>query len=202
MAGDRLFASRRALLGIFAAAPVTVLTPWEPALGRLHESFGDEPANLRRTKEGRRLSRSRYHNAEAFFAGVEDGRVRHRADDRLYQTGIAIQLGLSAHLLDVGFDDRWCARHVGLRVAKSLAYANATGLGHDDPDLDRLAAVLTPYYKWNQPRIWGEPEPDDGGFAAAQICRVTRTLLNHLHDVTGHSRPSGWGRRSRAESEA
>jgi hypothetical protein len=201
MARDHLFASRRALLGIFAAAPVAALTPWEGAPGQLHESYGDNPATLRRTKAGRALSRARYHNAEGFFAGVWEGVVRHRTD-RLYQTGIAIQLGLSAHLLDVGFADSWCAHHIGLRVAKSLAYANATGLGHDDPDLNRLAAVLTPYCKWNLLRIWGEPEPDDGDFAATQICQITRALLDRVHDVTGHPRPSGWGRRSHKGGKA
>ena len=77
MAGDRLLASRRTLLGIFAAAPVTAVAPWEAALGRLYERYDDEPAVLRRTKDGRALSRARYHNAEMFFAGVAEGAAPH-----------------------------------------------------------------------------------------------------------------------------
>src|SRR3546814_13716009 len=76
------------------------------------------------TKDGRSLSRWRYHRAEGFFPDNETRSIGgwHRF---LYFSGITAQLGLSAHLLDVGFPDEWNARYVGLRVAKSLAYANA-----------------------------------------------------------------------------
>src|SRR3546814_515817 len=95
----------------------------------------------------------------------------------------------SSDLLDVGFPDEWNARYVGLRVAKSLAYANATGFGHDCSDMARLAAVLTPYCRWNQVRLFGEPEPDDGGLTAPEVRELLRALLDRVHDVTGHSRP-------------
>lgn len=91
----------------------------------------------------------------------------------------------------MGFADDWCARHIGLRVAKSLAYANATGLGHDCPDMARLATVLTPYWRWNQVRLFGEPEPDDGGLMAPQVHALLRALLDRVRDVTGHPRPRG-----------
>ena len=86
------------------------------------------------------------------------------------------------------------ARHIGLRVAKSLAYANATGFGHDCPEMARLAAVLTPYWKWNG---WDYgTEPDDGGFAPTDVRPLLRALLDRVHHVTGHSRPKRWSNRA------
>src|SRR3546814_10495115 len=93
---------------------------------------------LRRTEDGRGDSEFRYHNAESFFLSIERGIV-HERFDLLCQTGIVIQLGLSAHLFDVGFTDDWCRRYIGLRITKSLAYANATGFDYDNPDINLLA---------------------------------------------------------------
>ncbi|UXC91412.1 hypothetical protein EGM87_02710 [Sphingobium sp. RSMS] len=192
--------SRRALLRALTATPIAVSTavvsPWGEALADLHKRYGDSPATLVRTKEGRSLSRFRYHNAESFLPDREPG-LNRDWHQFLYRAGIAAQLGLSSHLLDVGFPDGWCARHIGLRVAKSLAYANVTGLGHDCPDMTRLAMVLTPYWKWNQPRLFGEPEPDDGGFTVDEVRPLLRALLDRVHDVTGHRRPNGWRREHR-----
>lgn len=114
--------------------------------------------------------------------------------DLLYQAGIVIQLGISSHLLDVGFDDHWCARHIGLRVAKSLAYANATGFNYDHPDTNLLAAVLTPYCKWRN-AIMREQGHDDGPFSAAESRHLTRAMLERVRQVTGHPRPRGWSAR-------
>ncbi|WP_156420177.1 hypothetical protein [Sphingopyxis sp. H053] len=74
-------------------------------------------------------------------------------------------------------------------------YANATGFGHDCPDMARLAAVLTPYCKWNQVRPFDEPEPNDGGFTVLQVRPLLHALLDRVHDVTGHPRPKGWPRK-------
>lgn len=185
--------SRRVLLRALTAMPVAVsvvTSPWSEALAALHREHDDEPALLCRSREGRSLSRFRYHRAESFFETLEAG-ILTGNDEVLYYSGIVAQLALSGHLLDIGFVDEWCARHIGLRVAKSLAYANATGLGHECLDMVRLAAVLTPYWKWNQPPRWGEPAPDDGGFTADQIRPLLRALLDHVHRVTGHPRPRG-----------
>ncbi|PTQ12663.1 hypothetical protein CLG96_00385 [Sphingomonas oleivorans] len=190
--------SRRALLRALTVAPVvipTIASPWGEALAALHRDHDDEPVSIGRSKAGRSLSRSRYHTAESFFTSIEAGFPFHRKE-MLYHAGIVAQLALSAHLLDVGFPDAWCARHIGLRVAKSLAYANATGLAHDCPDMARLATILTPYWKWNRPR-WDEPEPDDGGFTVHQVRPLLRALLDRVHDVTGHPRPKGWRRHRR-----
>ena len=183
--------SRRALLGALTAAPVMVpviASPWSEALASLHADYGDDPTAIIRTKEGRALSRRRYHVAEGFFPAEHE-----RADwhGYLHRAGITAQLALSSHLLDMGFADDWCARHIGLRVAKSLDYANATGLGHDCPDMVRLAGVLTPYCRWSRVSLFGEPEPDDGGLTAPQVHAPLRALLDRVRDVTGHPRPRG-----------
>lgn len=157
------------------------------------------PVTLVRTKAGRAMSRGRYHVAERFFPDRQQANFGWH--DYLYKAGITAQLALSSHLLDVGFPDGWNARHIGLRVAKSLTYANATGFGHHCPDMARLAAVLSPYWQWNRVRLFGEPEPDDGGFTVAQIEPLLRALLDRVHCVTGHPRPKGW-RRSRGEGRS
>ena len=185
--------SRRALLRTLTAAPVVVTAiqarlPWDEALAALYDRYDDRPTELVRTKAGRELSEARYQRAEEFFPEREAYSKSHR-DHFLYFAGITAQLGLSSHLLDVGFADRWCARHIGLRVAKSLAYASATGFGHECEEMKRLAAILTPYCKWNTPRYRGEPEPDDGGFDPDQVRSLLRALLDHVRHVTGHPRP-------------
>lgn len=191
--------SRRAVLGAFTAATTVAVTPptWRSALARVQRAYDDEPVKLTRTPEGRILSRARYHRAEAF---LPTSRPQSRIDGRdfFYRAGIAAQLALSSHLLDVGFPDEWCARHIGLRVAKSLAYANATGLGHDCPDMMRLAEVLTPYNKWNEPHLFG-PVPDDGGFVPGEIGTLLRALLDRVYRVTGHRRPRGWHSGARSD---
>lgn len=181
--------SRRTLLGALTAAPAVAVSapavsPWLEALIALHRDYNDEPVWLCRTKEGRSQSEFRYHNGERFFADIEEGRIRHRSD-LLYYTGVVMQLGLTAHLLDVGFTAEWCGHHVGLKVAKSLAYANATGLGYADPDTNLLASILTPYGNWRNP-MWIERH-DDSPFTAADIIRLTRALLDHVRGVTGHA---------------
>lgn len=160
-------------------------------LDLLYDGYGDVPVDLERSRAGRALSRARYHTAESFFAPIERA-FPLPSRDLLYRAGIAVQLGISSHLLDMGFPDAWCARHVGLRVADALAYANATGLGHACSETARLAEVLTPYWKWNALHLADEPMPDDGGFTADPIRSLLRALLDRVQEVTGHPRPKGW----------
>jgi hypothetical protein len=142
--------------------------------------------DVSRTREGRLLSRCRYRNAESFFLGIEE-RLFSDTGDLLYQTGIVAQLALTSHLLDVGFDDRWCARHIGLHIDKALAYANATGLNYHSPALRRLAPVLSPYNVWRNPDLDGSrpllPK------SLPDIPPLLRELLDHVGGVTGHHRP-------------
>ena len=186
--------TRRSLLGALMAAPAVSWPAFatSAAVAVLPKRTGDELPTLRRTKERRSLSRFRYHNAESFFWRVEQGALHDRSD-QLYQIGIVLQLGLSSHLLDIGFDDTWCARHVGLHVDKSLAYANATGLDHHSPDLERFVAILSPYGKWRNAGL-GHPVCDCP-FSDHEIRHLTRALLERVHQVTGHPRPRGWRQR-------
>lgn len=142
--------------------------------------------DVSRTREGRLLSRYRYRNAESFFLAIEE-RLFYDASDLLYQTGIVAQLGLTSHLLDVGFDDRWCARHIGLHIEKALAYANASGLNYRSPALERLATVLSPYSVWRSPDRDGSRPPVPK--ALPDISLLLRELLDHVRGVTGHARP-------------
>ena len=192
--------SRRSLLRALTAAPIAVpliASPWSEALADLHSHYGDSPADLVRTKAGRSLSRFRYHNAESFYQGLERGLYGNDSSEMLYRSGIVAQLALSSHLLDVGFADEWNARHIRLDVAKSLAHANATGFGHDCPDMARLAAILSPYWKWGHAHRIDVPCPDNGEFTISEVRPLMRALLDRVHDVTGHRRPNGWHREQR-----
>jgi hypothetical protein len=193
MAGMVYNTSRSARLGTIALAPIasspsTNLVSHYDAMAALLPALPDQPVELRRSQKGRSNSRFRYHNAESFFLGVEKGIVRD-PHDRLYQVGIVLQLGLSSHLLDVGFTDQWCVRHIGLDVTRSLACANATGFGFESSDFDQLAAILSPYGKWRLPQSL--ESSTEIPFTAVQLLKLTRTLLDHVRQVTGHSRPRG-----------
>ena len=195
LTSDDFTASRRAFLSALALSPAVAPVIRNEVIGSLgHEAQPlsilpptDDPLALRRSGSGRDLSRFRYHNAECFFASIEGGIIRH-GSDLLYHTGIVIQLGLSSHLLDVGFDDGWCARHLGLYVAKSLACANATGLDHRVPGMDHLADILSPYSLWRYPDWYGDRPVCT--YSPADICKLTRALLDRVGDTTGHRRSS------------
>lgn len=189
--------SRRSFLGVVAAAPVATLASISPAGSAAGSSTAypridlEMPPQLGRSRAGRYASLFRYHNAERFFRAIEHGLVRDRRD-QLYHTGIALQLGLSSHLFDVGFIDEWCARQIGLNVMRSLAYANATGLGFHSAEFDLLAAILSPYGRW---RFAEASHADDVPFTPDEMRRLTRDLLDHVRQVTGHPRPRGWSAR-------
>lgn len=185
--------TRRNLLRAFSVAPIVVTaSPWGEGLAALHRQYDDRPAEIVRSREGRSLSCFRYHNAESFCAGIDHGFFDKDCGEMLYQSGIVVQLAISSHLLDVGFADEWNARHIRLDVAKALAYANATGLGHHCPDMARLAAILSPYWKWGHAHRLDDPRPDSGGFTATQVRPLLRGLLDRVHEVTGHPRPADW----------
>lgn len=139
-----------------------------------------------RTREGRVLSQCRYRNGESFFLAIQELRFPNTSD-LLYQTGIVAQMALSSHLLDVGFDDRWCARKIGLHIGKALAYANATGLNYQSPEFERLAVVLSPYNKWRNPDLDGSRPTLPASLP--NIPPLLRDLLDHVRAVTGHPRP-------------
>ena len=146
-----------------------------------------QPVQLQRTREGRSLSRERYRRAEEFMLPLAPG-APGDWPDFLYATGIVAQLALSSHLLDIGFADAWCARYVGLHIDRSLAYANASGFGYQCPETAQLAAVLSPYWKWNHRHLVDRPHPKDGGFTPDQVRSLLGALIDHVGQVTGHAR--------------
>lgn len=182
----------RAMVAVPVAAPV-IASPWTTALATLHGRYEDAPAQLRRSRKGREISRDRFDSAEIAFMGIEAGFF---ADPRhirttLHQAGAVAKLALCAHLLDVGFADEWNAQHIRQDIAKALAYANATGFGHDCPEMARLAVILSPYWKWGYPHLIGDPPMDDGDFTHDWVRVLIRALLVRVADVTGHPRPKG-----------
>jgi hypothetical protein len=167
-----------------AAPTMTAAAPYQDTLSELWKCHGAKPVELIRTREGRDLSRARYRTAEEFCPGVDPEAPLRK--DFLYFAGITMQLAVASHLLDVGFPDEWCARHVGLHVERSLAYANATGFNYHCSDTQKLATVLSPYWKWNRRSRLDRPEPDDGGFTQETVTLLLHTLLDHVRHVTGH----------------
>ena len=156
-------------------------------LAALWRSYDAQPVQLQRTREGRNLSRERYRRAEEFMPSLAP-EAPGDWPDFLYSTGIVAQLALSSHLLDVGFPDAWCARHIGLHVDRSLAYANASGLGYECVETARLANVLAPYWKWNHRHLVDRLRPVDGGFTPNEVGALLGALIDHVSQVTGHSR--------------
>lgn len=185
--------SRRDLLGALAVAPLAIATPAEVNPFAVRPSVPAELVSLRRSREGRHLSRIRYLRAESFFTPIEQGSY-FRSGDQIYQVGIVLQLALSSHLLDVGFADAWCAQNIGLYVNRSLERANATGLGHDSPDLKALAEFLSPYGRWRNVDV--RTTADVCPFSDERMCRLSRDLLERVREVTGHPRRRGQGARN------
>jgi len=186
--------SRRSMLVGLASAPAVVAVAAPAAGNPTAQTTADSDAvpTLTRNREQRALSRFRYHNAEGFFLGL-DPAVGMRPNDRLYRAGIVFQLAISSHLLDVGFDDDWCRRNVGLDVGKALRLANATGLAATDGDIGRLATAVSPYSKWRDPAST-DPNADEVAMAAVAHATVRR-LLDHVRQATGHPRRAFRGRR-------
>jgi hypothetical protein len=156
-------------------------------LPALWKAYDAPPVRLQRTREGRSLSRARYQRAEEFMLSLGSDAPTDWSDF-LYYAGIVAQLALSSHLLDVGFPDDWCARHVSLHVDRSLAYANASGFGHDCIETMRLTKVLSPYWKWNHRHLIDRARPNDGGFTPDNVRVLLRALIDHVSEVTGHGR--------------
>lgn len=170
----------------FRAGPmISAPSVGNAALVTLWRAYRAEPTQLLRTREGRNLSRARYRRAEEFMSSLTP-EAPQDWHDFLYHAGIVAQLALSSHLLDAGFPDAWCARHIGLNVARSLAYANATGFDYTCAETERLADVLSPYWKWNRRSLADDPYPNDDGFAPEEVGNLLRAMIDHLREVTGH----------------
>jgi hypothetical protein len=126
--------SRRRVLRRMAAAPIAApvtASPWAKALTALHDRYEDTPVLLRRSREGRRTSRDRYHSAQIAFMGIEAGFFADARHIRttLHQAGAVAKLALCAHLLDVGFADEWNAEYIRQDITKTLAMPMRRGSG-------------------------------------------------------------------------
>lgn len=169
---------------VSTGAPLpSAISSREVTLAALWIAHDAEPVELLRTHEGRDLSRERYRRAEEFKLALD---ASGNWPDFLYCSGIVAQLALSSHLLDVGFPDTWCARYIGLNVDRSLAYANASGLGYKCAKTARLVKVLSPYWKWNCRHLIDSPRPSDGAFEADDVRALLNALLVQVCHVTGH----------------
>jgi hypothetical protein len=190
--------SRRSMLSALALLPAASVgaSPWSEALTSLHQRYGDAPAWLGRTKEGRSLSRFRYQQAERYLLTLQTGFFAEPrfVREALHMAGFISQQALCAYLLDIGFTDAWTARHIKQDIVKALTYANACGLGHACPDMARLAVTLSPFWKWGYHYDAWEKQPDRGGYTPERIVILARALVEHVHEVTGHPRPRGWHR--------
>ena len=186
--------SRRSLLQVLAFAAIAVPTaasPRETTLEPVFRLYEDDRTSLIRTKAGRALSRHRYKSAEIAFAPLEAGAFGSNTHVTLHQSGAVLTLATSAYLLDVGFPDEWNASFLKQDIAKAHSYANATGLGHDCPNMAALAVILSPYWKWGYPHLIGDPPMDAGGFTPDRVRPLVRAMLDRVADVTGHRRPKG-----------
>lgn len=119
----------------------------------------------------------RYERAEEFYRGVSAGHYRDTRD-LLYQAGIVAQLGVGAYLLDLGASDDWCRERIGLFVDRGLAIANEAGLDHRQPDMVRLAQLLSPYGQWRAPFPFELPKIE-----VIDAERVSATLEDLLETV-------------------
>ncbi|WP_404478994.1 hypothetical protein [Novosphingobium sp. BL-52-GroH] len=187
-------ASRRSLLQVLAFGAISLPTAAsrpETTLQPVFSLHEDDRTSLIRTKAGRALSRHRYKSAEIAFAPLEAGAFGSNTRVTLHQSGAVLILATSAYLLDVGFPDEWNASFLKQDITKALAYANATGLGHDCPNMAALSIILSPYWKWGYPHLIGDPPMDAGGFTPDRVRPLVRAMLDRVADVTGHRRPKG-----------
>lgn len=181
--------SRQAIRGVHIPPTIGNQTPELRALWR---SYRAEPIQILRTRDGRSLSRERFRRTEEFMSFLASNN-HNDWNDFLYNAGIVVQLALSSHLLDVGFSDDWCARNIGLNIAQSFAYANATGFGHECVEAKRLMDVLSPYWKWNRRSLAESPQPSDGGFTPEEIRTLLCNIVTQVHHVTGDKRTRSIG---------
>ena len=113
--------------------------------------------NSRRPRPPDDPAASRFARAREFASGL-DPHVAGNVGDFLYRAGIVSQLGVTAYLFDQGLDDAWCRKHIGLDVAKALAFANHLGLGCDCDRIAELARLLSPYGRWRRPSAADLPD--------------------------------------------
>lgn len=185
---SNLLGAMTAIPLIAAAGPIFSLT--QADLEKLQRRFGIEKVRLLRTQKRREVSAICCYNAHQFFPKAHEG--QHESANFIYTTDITAQLDLSFQLLDVDLPDAWCARFIGLRATWSLAFANATGLGHNYLLMEKPSRML--HYDWNwkaASHIHRRKRPSTEGVEPSEIRTLLAALLTRLRLVTGHSATSG-----------
>ncbi|BBF72729.1 hypothetical protein [Sphingomonas bisphenolicum] len=88
-------------------------------------------------------------NAMGFARGAA-GSVEIAAASAAHSLAIAIELGLKAFLMKVGYADDWNRVHIRHDLEKALALAMEAGLSDLPAELPELAAILSPAYRRHQ----------------------------------------------------
>ena len=126
-------------------------------------------------------------NAVEFAAGARSAASQHR-DFRgimLQHVGIVIELALKSFLQDRGWSDERCRLELRHDLVKALAATRKLGFRPSDPDLARIVAVLSPFYRRHATAELGvqalEPlEPE-------RTLQVTERLLDDVRAATSSS---------------
>ena len=138
-------------------------------------------------------------NAIEFAAGARSAASRHH-DFRgimLQHVGIAIELSLKSFLQDHGWSDERCRLELRHDLAKALAAAKKLGLRPSHPDLARVVAVLSPFYRRHATAELAAqtPEPLD----PERTLQATERLLDDVRAATSSSATAA--RRLREEED-
>src|SRR3546814_510693 len=73
-------------------------------------------------------------------------------------------------------------------IVKALAEPNASGLGWERTEMQRLAETLSPYWKWNRVAIWHCGHLDDGGRAQPNHLVIRYARYSNLIKGKGPTR--------------
>ena len=125
-------------------------------------------------------------NAVEFAAGARSAASRHRdfREIMLQHAGIAIELSLKAFLQYNGWSDERCRLAQRHDLAKALAAARKLGLRPSDPDLARIVAILSPFYRRHATTELAQTiEP----LEPERTLQVTERLLDDVRAATSSS---------------
>ncbi|CAL8974060.1 hypothetical protein RHODGE_RHODGE_00962 [Rhodoplanes serenus] len=136
-------------------------------------------------------------NALEFAAGARSAASRHRDIHAimLQHLGIAIELSLKSFLQCHGWSDQRCRVELRHDLAKALTAARKLGFRPSDPDLARIVAVLSPFYRSHATAELAAQTPKP--LEPERTLQATERLLDDVRAAT--SSPSTAARRPREE---
>ncbi|HET6377262.1 MULTISPECIES: hypothetical protein [Hyphomicrobiales] len=138
-------------------------------------------------------------NALEFAAGARNAVCRDR-DFRgifLQHVGIAIELSLKSFLQCHGWSDERCRVELRHDLVRALAAARKLGLRPSDPDLARIVAVLSPFYRRHATAELAAQAPEP--LEPERTLQVMERLLDDVRAATSSS--STAARRLREEED-